>query len=133
MVAMASNFQWFPVASLPSSWYRTTSVTLDLGGHLPSQQDIVPSDTSRNLLADQLASIVYTYGNLNSGKYEFHWRHFGSFEPGYRDRSCTTGGYPWSVSAFVVSGSPKDYFTALNRGMGELNTRPQWMAPEEYR
>jgi hypothetical protein len=33
----------------------------------------------------------------------------------------------------LVTGSAKDYYLALTKGMGEINTRPQWMAPESYR
>lgn len=122
-----SNFalQWFPVAVVPASWYRQSSVTLDLGGYIPLQDDPVDTDTARNPSRAQLNSAIAV--PITKNQYAFHWRHFGSFDAGYRDMSCTTGSYPYSVSLFVVSGGTVDYFDALNRGIGELNTRPQWL------
>lgn len=104
-----------------------------MGGRIPIQTDPVPADTDRNLKKDQLTEISRPSTAVNGSYYGYHWRHFGAFDSGYRDISCTTGGEPYGVAAFLVTGSPKDYFFALDKGMGEINTRPQWMAPEAYK
>ena len=128
MINLAKNFQWFPVAVLPTSWYRSTKATLDLGGIIPFQADPTDSDTVRNLVQVQLDDIAGF--PVTANQYNYHWRHFSSFGPGYRDSSCTTGSWPDTVAQFLMSGNPRDYFNALDKGMGELNTRPQWMSGE---
>ena len=42
------------------------------------------------------------------------------------------GGWPYSVSAFVATENPKDYFHAERFAIGELNIRPHWIAQYKH-
>lgn len=122
LVGLARTFQYYPVAVVPTDWYRQTQATLDMGGVVPSDEYLpTVSDQRQPVYASSRYSETHTY-------YGFNWALFGDPQPGYRARTCTTGGWPYFRGEFVATGNPGDYFLAEAQGMGEVNVRPEWMA-----
>ncbi|MFN8487977.1 MAG: right-handed parallel beta-helix repeat-containing protein [Caldilineaceae bacterium] len=121
---LARTFQFYPVAIVPTDWYRQTQATLDLGGVTPPAA-VIPTATDKR---QPTYPDSWTW-DTNSPYYGFGWINFGEPEPGYRaQHSCTTGGWPYSVAQFMAQGNPADYFTAEAYGQAELNLRPEWIA-----
>ncbi|WAJ70690.1 DNRLRE domain-containing protein [Catenovulum adriaticum] len=116
---LAKTFQSYPVATLPTAWYQFTQVTLDMGGTIPFDEPITDKDERNLNLSNETVSTKY---------YGFNWLNFGAIEPGYRVRSCTTGGWPHGRGALIATENPKDYFKAELHALSELNVRPQWIA-----
>jgi len=121
--SLAQTFSLHPVSTLSAEWHRFATGSLPLGGILPAGS-IPPSDIRTPKHLPLLSSTVST----SAASYPFGWENFGEPEPGYRDISCTTGGYPYSKGRYFVSGDPRDYFDAEITALAELNRRPQWMA-----
>ena len=118
VINLAKTFQSYPIASLPTDWYQYTRATLDMGGIIPF---------SRSIGRDGNRQVSYPkegYGR----RYLFNWVNFGAREPGYRVRSCTSGGWPHSVSSFIATENPADFFKAEMYALDEINVRPQSMA-----
>jgi len=134
LINLARTFQFYPVAVVPTDWYRTTMATLDLGGVIPDPAAI-PAAQDRRLptYLSNRNDLARTWYNTdpNDGDYSYlygaGWVNFLDPEPGYRTRSCTTGGWPYSDAYLIATGNPGDFFDAEGHGQAELNLRPQWM------
>lgn len=123
LIGLARTFQFYPVAVVPTDWYRATAATLDLGGVIPDAAAIPPATDHRHPF--------YPTGDWYdpaSPYYGAGWVNFLDPEPGNRNRSCTTGGTPYSDAFLIATGQPGDFFEAEGHAQGELNLRPQWMA-----
>lgn len=118
LISLAKTFSLYPVATLPTSWYKQSQASLDLDGMVPLDQKITAADQR----TPSYPSNAFTVG----GSYLFNWVNFGADVS--RKRSCNTGGWPYSLSAFIATENPADYFYAEQFAMGELNLRKQWMA-----
>jgi len=122
----AATFQNFPVAVLPYAWYQQTQGVSPFGDFLPEaisaqQTDFRMPDFSKAATAA-----------LGQAYYPFGWINYGDLEPGYRDRSCTTGGFAYGQLKWLLSGDPRDYYKARAAGIAELNTRPEWLSNYKY-
>jgi hypothetical protein len=125
LLKMAGTFQFPPTVSIPSGWHRQTRATLDLGG-------VIPPAGTIPAVADQRRPGYYQYDpqywyDASGPYYGANWINFLDPEPGYRSRSCTTGGWPYSDARFIATGNPGDYFDAEGHGQSEINLRPEWM------
>lgn len=118
---LARTFQYPPVATLPTRWYKETCATLDMGGLIPIDERVTNSDER-----------IYSYSKWDfnykkSTHYKFNWDNF--YIDKIRKWTPAQGGrWPYTVSAFIATENPKDYFYAEQFAIGELNVRPQWMA-----
>lgn len=132
IIALARTFQFPPVAAAPVEWLRQTHAMLDLGGVIPPAETIPAFDDQRQPAYHGLGFNPADWFDPASSFYGAGWVNFYDPEPGYRSTSCTTGGWPYSASAFLVSGRPADYFTAEGWAIGELNLRPQWLSGYQF-
>jgi hypothetical protein len=125
-VRLARTFQFPPVVVVPADWYRQTRATLDLGGVIP------PTNTIPEFPDARQPSYDSEWFNASNYVYGAGWVNFRDPEPGYRNSSCTTGGWPYSGAAAVASGNPADLFAAGDFALGEINVRPEWMDGYEH-
>ena len=119
--SVVTNFQSPPVPVIPQAYYQKTSVTLELGGFFPLLTP--PAETNR----------ILKYGTndftpLNSA----HALNFGQgnygLDSGRKRATNQTGGVPYSVRKFFISGNPRDYYSSQKLASAELNIRPQWLS-----
>ncbi len=126
LTALARTFDRYPVPTLPLAHYRSTAVTLDLGGHIPLSVDPDPSAP---------LEVNWQGGPNNdmlesSGGYRMGWRRWYG-DDAERIADAETGGVgPVSAEEFVISASPQDYWRAERWVVGDLNTRPIWMGKD---
>jgi hypothetical protein len=120
LTQIAQNFQYGPVPFVPPSEYRSTGVTLDLGGALPSGA-IAGTDTK--------APPLYTT-NPASASYNYGWRDFGG-DVG-RKVANGTGGVPQTASLVMGTARVDAWLAAERRTFDNLNCRPQWMAEYSF-
>jgi hypothetical protein len=120
--SLARTFRFHPVGTVPASWHREASASLQFGGLVP---DVNPSGSDVRL--PKYLPLLKSVIGFGDPKYQFGWDNFGDLEPGYRDRTCTTGGWPYSMGAFTLTGNPSDYYEAELSALAELNRRPQWL------
>lgn len=119
--SISKNFQYAPVAVIPQEYYLETNVTMELGGMFAVK---APSPETKRILE-------YTETNFLPTN-DVHSFQFGSSNFGvdtYRKRATsTTGGAPYYMRHFYLSGNPLNYHSAQNLASGELNIRPQWLS-----
>jgi len=121
---LAEIFQYPPVVSLPVSWYKNTSVTLDMGGVIPFRKKVPTQDLRK---PDYKRLWRKGFDFKNDGTYLFGWAVFAG-DTYRKNASSITGGWPFSGSHFIATENPADYYQDLNFAIGELNMRPQWIA-----
>ncbi len=114
LVNLAKTFQWYPVVTLPTSWYKQTAATLDLDGMVPINQKITTTDSR----------IPGTPPSTRLG-----WTYFGGDG---RPNPCDTGGWPDSFASFIATENPSDYFVAERDSLVDINLRPQMMAQYSF-
>lgn len=125
LISLAKTFQYHPVATLPTAWYKITRATLDMDGFIPIDEKISRADQRRH---------HYTKFDFNTKKateYNFGWDQF-LLDVMRKWGASAGGGWPYSVSDFIATENPSDYYYAEQFAMGELNVRPQWMAQYDF-
>lgn len=125
--ALSKTLETHPVITLPTSWWADTAVSLDLGGLFPVHERLTHGDDrlppySRYSMGDQMAV---------SFRSKMGWNAFGA-DLTRRNQPNTTGGWPPSVSRFLVTEDPADYWYAEDFAMAELNVMPEWVAGYTY-
>lgn len=118
----ARLFQLHPVTTVPTAWYASTRVTLDLGGAFPVAARIGSGDRRR----PDYQSYNQNADVQRGWREKFGWNAFGA-DLSRRDAPSTTGGWPYSVSAAFLTEDPADYWFAEDFAMGELNVMPEWL------
>ncbi|QBQ54512.1 hypothetical protein [Nitrosococcus wardiae] len=125
LINLAKTFQYHPVATLPTAWYKATRATLDMDGFIPIDKKTSTIDQRH---------YQYKSSNFNIDKatqYNFGWDQF-LIDIHRKWGASQGGGWPYSVSSFIASENPSDYYFAEQFAMGELNVRPQWMAQYSF-
>ncbi len=122
LINLAKTFQYHPVVTLPTSWYEQTGVTLDLGGMIPIKSRVAGPDQRQPRFDPR-------WFDSSGNGYRFNWVNFAGDD---RPHSCDTGGWPTSVSFYIATENPRDYFEAENRALNEINLRNQWIAQYKH-
>jgi hypothetical protein len=125
LIGLSKTFQWHPVATLPTGWYQETGVTLDMDGMIPIGQRLNEPDERQPGYYDG----AYTV----DGHYGFNWINYWDDDLGARsDNTCGGGGVPYSLSVFIATENPQDYYRAERFAVGEINLRAQSMAQYDH-
>jgi CheY-like chemotaxis protein len=95
----ARLFQLHPVTTVPTAWYASTRVTLDLGGAFPVAARIGSGDRRR----PDYQSYNQNADVQRGWREKFGWNAFGA-DLSRRDAPSTTGGWPYSALAGETSG-----------------------------
>jgi hypothetical protein len=122
MIHMAKTVSHHPVVTLPTEWYRETLSTLDMAGMVPLNRKIKRKDIRTNSYKKRDFEVSRRFG-WNAFFIDIH-RKWGASQ---------AGGWPYSVSAFIATERPRDYYYAEQFAIGELNVRPQWMAQYNFK
>jgi hypothetical protein len=128
VMKLTKTFQFRPVCSVDVEWHKTCKATFDLGGNIPK---LIP--TSRERTYNEYYLNYNQPLNVSNTAYVATWRAWGDPEVGYRNWAYTAGGMPYSNEAFSLTGDSDDYFLGELNSIGEINTRPQWMAGYNYK
>ena len=122
---LAKTFQWHPVATLPTGWYQETGVTLDLDGVIPLSEKLGEPDRRLPGYYDGAFTV--------EGHYGFNWINYWDDDLGSRSsNTCGGGGVPYSLSAFIATENPQEYYRAERFAVGEINLRAQSMAQYDH-
>lgn len=125
LVKLSQTFTHHPVATLPTQWYKETAVTLDLSGLIPLDNRLPEKDLRIN------SYDKYDFDVKKSTHYNFGWDQF-LLDIHRKTGPGQGGGWPYSVSAFIATENPSDYYFAEQFAIGELNVRPQWLAQYKF-
>lgn len=120
--------QYPPVASVPLSWYKQTSVTLDMGGKIPIDEELKSNESLLEILMGQQGG--GRSEDWQSGVYMYGWFNYAGDLT--RRGACNGGGVPESGARFIVTGHPFFYYVMRAKAMGELNGRPMWLSGYVY-
>lgn len=125
LIQLAKTFQWHPVATLPTGWYQQTGATLDMDGMIPISEKLnLPDRRQPGYDPDAFTT---------DGYYGFNWINYWDDDSGARSSgTCDGGGVPYSLSAFIATENPQDYYQAERFALGEVNLRAQSMAQYEH-
>lgn len=125
LIDLAKTFQWHPVATLPTGWYQETGVTLDMDGMIPISERLSEPDRRQPGYYDGAFTV--------EGHYGFNWINYWDDALGARSsNTCGGGGVPYSLSVFIATENPQDYYRAERFAMGEINLRAQSMAQYDH-
>lgn len=123
---LARTLQYHPVAIVPTSQYQKSFATLDMGGLIPISTSIDAGDARVKTYNDDSPF------NTSRNKYKFGWDNFYLVDKIRKYGPSTTGGWPETVSHYIVNANPSQYYMADAWSIGELNTKPQWLAGYGY-
>ncbi len=112
LAAIAKQFDFHPVATLPTTWIAECRASLDLNGQLPYETRRAGTTDMRR--PNEL-------GSSNTG-----WNYF--YLNGRRTGTAQAGGWPHGLGSFFVTENPADWFIAEWSSIGDMNIRPQSMA-----
>lgn len=125
LINLARTFQYHPVATLPTAWYKVTRATLDMDGFIPIDEKISNTDQRRHHYDE------FDFNTEKATQYNFGWDQF-LVDVHRKWGASQGGGWPYSVSDFIATENPSDYYFAEQFAIGELNVRPQWMAQYNF-
>jgi hypothetical protein len=92
-----------------------------MGGIIPVTQRVTTTDL--RLPTYDPSNYVPT----DADHYQFGWDRF-AVDTSSLLHTCNTGGWAYSISNFIATENPADYFSGQDFAMGEINVRPQWIA-----
>ncbi len=119
---LARTFQYYPIAVVPTDWYRQTQATLDLGGVIPPPATIPAAPDQRQPQYVTQGFDPADWYNPASDFYGAGWVNFWDPEPGYRSSSCMHGGWPYSQCGYGRHRQPGRLLHG--RGLGARRAQP---------
>ncbi|MCP4267428.1 MAG: hypothetical protein GY777_18000 [Candidatus Brocadiaceae bacterium] len=123
---LSKTFNYNPVVTLQTSWYQKTQATLDMGGVVPFKEKVSKSD-------DRMPGYSgWDFNFNNKNTYKFNWDNFYLKDKNRKLSPAMGGGWPFGAAQLIATENPTDYYFAQNYTMGELNSRPHWMAGYTY-
>ncbi|MCX7590525.1 MAG: hypothetical protein N2255_02745, partial [Kiritimatiellae bacterium] len=125
LVRIARTFEYHPVGTLPVAHYRDTQATFDLDGMVPRDTRSVSTDIRKPTYSSS------AFNTNNVSQYNFGWDNF-LLDISRKNAPSMAGGWSYSVSPYVATENPADYFRAEQFAIGELNVRPQWIAQYKH-
>ncbi|OGS35640.1 MAG: hypothetical protein A2293_01445 [Elusimicrobia bacterium RIFOXYB2_FULL_49_7] len=129
LINLARTFQYYPVVSVDTAWYRHCPVSLDLSGFFSGRDTVFTGDYRKPYYG--YSRTPYSADTSQSSYYySFNWTNF--LGDASRKDASGVGGWPYCNAYFMVSGQPRDYFQCDEVLIGEMNVRPQWMTGFDF-
>jgi len=119
--AFAKTFDRYPVPSMPTEYYGSTAVTMDLGGVNPLSGGIGIGTLLETNSAGDL-------NEASGSSYRMGWDRWFTSEIARLEQPSATGGGPPAGDKFIATEDPGDYWDAERQTISLLNSQPQWMA-----